>query len=224
MPEGINGEARGAIKRRRIRERIAVTVDDPLPSRAESCRETMQRRRVVKSCLPHVPSTLSSPSVRDPRPSFATSSAARTSFYHPMPFFSLRVRRMHFIQFFFLVSDGSGDSGPPVSPPRARKGECILRFHVTRLITLPSIHRWDRLFAKSQRPGFSTYSVCCGNTAEIFSLWFHIFTVASVKPPLFSVYVTTRVEFQYFFLAMLRFPLLPVRHGDDVFVSRSPGN
>lgn len=30
---------------------------------------------------------------------------------------------MHFIQFFFLVSDGSSDSGPPVSPPRARKSE-----------------------------------------------------------------------------------------------------
>lgn len=30
---------------------------------------------------------------------------------------------------FFLVSDGSSDSGPPVSPPRARKGEYPSRLH-----------------------------------------------------------------------------------------------
>lgn len=38
---------------------------------------------------------------------------------------------MYFIQFLFfsLVSDGSGDSSPPVSPPRARKGEYPSRLH-----------------------------------------------------------------------------------------------
>lgn len=33
------------------------------------------------------------------------------------------------ILFFLLVSDGSSDSGPPVSPPRARKGEYPSRLH-----------------------------------------------------------------------------------------------
>lgn len=30
--------------------------------------------------------------------------------------------------FYFLVSDGTGDPGPPVSPPRARKGEYLRVF------------------------------------------------------------------------------------------------
>lgn len=83
-----------------------------------------QTARVVESCPLHVPSTLSScvlradPALPSPPP---PPLLLGTSFHRPLPFFCLR--RMHFIQFFFLVSDGSGDSGPPVSPPRARKGE-----------------------------------------------------------------------------------------------------
>lgn len=41
---------------------------------------------------------------------------------------------MHFIQFFFLVSDGSSDSGPPVSPPRTRKGKHFSRSFKTLII------------------------------------------------------------------------------------------
>lgn len=83
-----------------------------------------------------------------PIPSCSLSLAASSSpdpNQPPMPFFlSPASVECIFIQFFFffLVSDGSSDSSPPVSPPRARKGEYSSRLRYKAYNVIIDPIRW----------------------------------------------------------------------------------
>lgn len=135
----------------------------------------------------------------------------RTSFYRPMPFFCLRVRRMHFIQFFFLLSDGSGDSGPPVSPPRARKGEypSLPRYEAHNITAGPPL---GSIFAKSRCPTTGLFP------RVLFASRYgqHIFTSA-----------LTFLFFCFFFfsiVALVSGPLPLYSPAGCILALRSPGN
>lgn len=64
---------------------------------------------------------------------------------------------------FFLVSDGSSDSGPPVSPPRARKGEYPSRLHYKAHNVITDPIMWARCVTVLKYPSLS-------NIVFIFSL------------------------------------------------------
>lgn len=112
------------------------------------------QQRVIKSCLLHVPSTL--PPFLPPR-----SLPAAFPWPPPLPPIRTSLRCLFFClprpsnaflfnSFFFLVSDGSSDSSPPVSPPRARKGEYSsrLRYKAYNVIIDPIRYMCARCITK----------------------------------------------------------------------------